>query len=69
MNKYQQFAVNHYLSDYEEGLDFQEILSALYGCDMELVTVCELYDSILSLSYEEIADDMYQMAQDLERLL
>jgi Fe2+ or Zn2+ uptake regulation protein len=69
MNKYQRFAVNHYLVDYDDSLSFEDIVSALQNDDIELITVSELYDSVIGLSYEEIADNMYQMAADLESLL
>lgn len=69
MNKYQQFAVNHYLDGYMEDMTFEEVLSALYAGDMEAVTLNEIYESAVGLSFEEIADEIYQMAADLERLL
>lgn len=69
MNKYQQFAVNHYLSGYEEDSTYDDILHALRVGNTDAVDIKPFYDSIEGLSLEEIADDIEQMAFDLERCL
>jgi len=66
MNKYQLFAVNHYLSDYDIILKFDDILAALADNDTSSATLAEAYQH---LTLEEAADDIYQMACDLEKLL
>lgn len=66
MNKYTQFALNHYLSWYDPELTFEEILAACVAEDSSCVTPSEAYQH---LTLEEISDDIYQMACDLEELL
>lgn len=66
MNKYQQFAVNHYLARYNDELTFDEILAAAQDDDCTELMPNEAYHH---LTLEEIADDIYQMASDLEGLL
>ena len=66
MNKYEKFAVNHYLSFYEEDMTFDDILNAAQSEDELALTKSEAYSH---LTLEEIADDIYQMAADLEELL
>lgn len=65
MNKFQQFAVNHYLSDYRMLATFEEITDALNQTDYEDVTPLDFYST--NLSGEEIADEIIQMASDLEK--
>lgn len=62
MTKHQEFAVNHYLQEYNEESTFDEILNDLLN-DNDTVPF-EIYDA--SLSWEEIADSIEQMAADLE---
>lgn len=64
MNKYQEFAVMYFLSDFDQELQYDDILAALAGEDREYVTVGEAHQH---LSMEEVADDIYQLACDLER--
>ena len=66
MNKYQRFAVNHYLSGYMGDMTFDDILAAASSEDHDVLTISEAYEH---LSLEEIADDIYQMAYDLESML
>ncbi len=66
MNKYQQFAVNHYLRRHEACSTFDEVLAACAADDYTAVMPNEAYHD---LSLEEIADDIYQMAADMEELL
>lgn len=66
MNKYQKFAVNHYLSRYSEDMSFEDVLAASQADDYQAVMPNEAYHH---LTLEEIADDIYQMAADLEELL
>ena len=63
MTIYEQFAVNHYLQEYDEEGSFEEILRDLMN-DNDTVPF-EIYDA--SLSWEEIADSIIQMASDLEK--
>lgn len=65
MTKYQLFAVNHYLQEYDEDATFKQVLHGLLT-DQHTVPF-EIYDA--SLSWEEIADSIIQMAEDLERLM
>ncbi len=62
MTKYELFAVNHYLQEYDEDASFEQILNDLLN-DANTVPF-EIYDA--SLSWEEIADSIIQMASDLE---
>lgn len=64
MNNYQQFAVNHYLSKFNNEFDFQDVLSALYSKWPNCIEVNEAYKH---LSFEELADDIDQMAYSLEQ--
>jgi hypothetical protein len=66
MNKYQQFAVNHYLQKYNPDMNFDTIIETLLN-DWDDVIPFDIYESNLSL--EEIADSIVQMASDLEKLL
>lgn len=66
MNKYQRFAVNHYLKWHDPKLEFDIILAAAQANDG---TVVQAGDAYQHLTLEEIADDIYQMAADLEELL
>lgn len=66
MNNYQQFAVNHYLARYNDELTFDEILAAAQADDYTELMPNEAYGH---LTLEEIADDIYQMACDLEELM
>jgi hypothetical protein len=59
MNKYQKFAVNHYLSRYSEDMSFEDVLAASQSDDLPAVMPNEAYHH---LTLEEIADDIYQMA-------
>lgn len=64
MNKYQEFAVMYYLSEFNPSLQYDDILAALAGQDHDYVTVGEAHQH---LSMEEVADDIHQLACDLER--
>ena len=64
MNDYQQFAVNHYLSQFNDEFTFQDILDALHSGWTNCVVVNEAYKH---LSKEELADDIDQMAYSLEQ--
>ena len=64
MNNYQQFAVNHYLSQFNDEFTFQDILDALHAGWQNCVTVNEAYKHLNS---EELADDIDQMAYTLEQ--
>ena len=64
MNNYQQFAVNHYLSQFNDEFTFQDVLDALHAGWKNCVTVNEAYKH---LSPEELADDIDQMAYTLEQ--
>jgi hypothetical protein len=64
MNNYQQFAVNHYLSQFNDEFTFQDVLDALHSGWKNCVTVNEAYKH---LSSEELADDIDQMAYTLEQ--
>lgn len=66
MNKYQQFAVNHYLQEYDEEGTFDKVIEDLLH-NMDGSIPFEIYDA--SLSWEEIADSIIQMASDLEECL
>jgi hypothetical protein len=66
MNNYQQFAVNHYLARHTECDTFTEVLAACAADDYTAVMPNEAYHH---LTLEEIADDIYQMACDLEECL
>lgn len=65
MNKYQSYALNHYLSDYPENLSFNEILELLLDeNEFDSITVAdhyELYDE------SDIADFILEMVRSLER--
>jgi len=65
MNKYQRFAVNHYLQDYDRDMNFNDLTDSLFQEWNEAIPF-EIYES--SLSMEEIADNIIQMASDLEEL-
>ena len=64
MNNYQQFAVNHYLSQFNNEFTFQDVLDALHSGWKNCVVVNEAYKH---LSSEELADDIDQMAYTLEQ--
>lgn len=63
MTKYQLFAVNHYLARCNDELSFEEVLAAAQADDYTQMMPNEAYHH---LTLEEIADDIYQMASDLE---
>ena len=66
MNKYQRFAVNHYLQEYDQEATFEKVIEDLLHNTDESIPF-EIYDA--SLSWEEIADSIAQMAADLETCL
>ena len=63
MTKYELFAVNHYLQEYDQDASFEQVLNDLMN-DNDASVPFEIYDA--SLSWEEIADSIIQMASDLE---
>ena len=66
MTKHELFAVNHYLQEYDQDASFEQVLNDLMN-DNDASVPFEIYDA--SLSWEEIADSIIQMAADLEELL
>lgn len=66
LTKYQLFAVNHYLQEYDQDATFEQVLAELVNT-IDGSVPFEIYDA--SLSWEEIADSIIQMAADLERLM
>jgi hypothetical protein len=63
MTKYQLFAVNHYLQEFDNDMSFEEVLHALLE-DMNDAIPYDIYEA--SLTLDEIADSIVQMAEDLE---
>lgn len=64
MNKYELFAVCHYLSSWPENMPFQELLEALTENNQDIeITVCETYELYPP---EDIANFMSEMADSLK---
>ncbi len=66
MNKYQRFAINHYLQEYDQEATFDKVIEDLLHNTGQSVPF-EIYNA--SLSWEEIADEIIQMEADLEECL
>lgn len=60
-DKYELYAVGHYLNDWPEGLSYKEILSKMLNDD-DRITPCEMYEGI---PLEDLAHTIEAMTASL----
>jgi hypothetical protein len=63
LTKHQLFALNHYLQAYDQDMSFDDIVQDLFGYHDNSVPY-DIYSN--NLSSDEIANCIYEMAEDLE---
>ena len=64
MNKYQEFALDYFLTDIPEGMSFREIVEGIGDGDLELLS--HIWEPFENYPCDEIHDFIVHMALSLE---
>lgn len=65
LTKHQLFALNHYLSKFDDSLSFEELLDAVEHSDFKNALCNDRYNDMQAI---EVRDEINQMAHDLKHI-